>query len=76
MPAEEPAERITLLDEEGREREFVLHDVFDAGGVEYYLVESADDPEAVLVLKRTDEGLEAVEGEELSRVIGLLESEE
>lgn len=76
MSADEPAERLTLIDDQGREREFVLHDAFDADDVEYYLVEAVDDPETVLVLKRTDAGLEAVEGQELSRIIGLLESED
>lgn len=74
---EEPPEQetVTLVDDQGREREFVLHDAFDADDAEYYLVEAVDDPETVLVLKKTDLGLEAVEGDELSRVIAVLEAE-
>ena len=42
---------VTLLDEDGAERRFRLHDAFDTDGHTYYLVESADDPEQVLLLR-------------------------
>jgi Protein of unknown function (DUF1292) len=67
---------VTLLDESGAERRFLLHDAFDADGRTYYLVEAADDPEQVLLLKETEEGLESVDGEEFERVLTLLEAEE
>jgi len=69
-------DQVTLIDEAGAEHRFTLHDVFDADGRAYYLVEAADDPEHVLLLKETAEGLEAVGGEELDRVLALLEAEE
>ena len=67
---------VTLVDEEGAERTFLLHDAFDADGRTYYLVEAADDPEQVLLLKETADGLESVGGEEFERVLALLEAEE
>ena len=67
---------VTLLDEEGAERRFVLHDAFDAEGRTYYLVEAADDPEQVLLLRETDGGLESVDGPEFERVLTLLEADD
>ena len=51
----QPVETVTLIDEEGREIVFALHDAFDVEGRTYYLVEGVDDPELVVVL-REDEG--------------------
>ena len=73
--ADEP-EQLTLIDEAGAERRFLLHDAFDADGVTYYVVEAADDPDEVMLLKETDEGLESVGGDELERVIAVLETED
>lgn len=73
--ADEP-EQVTLIDERGAERRFLLHDAFDADGATYYVVEAADDPEQVMLLKETEQGLESVDGDELERVIGVLESED
>ena len=73
--AEEP-EVVTLIDESGAERHFYLHDAFDADGATYYVVEAKDDPEQVMLLKETDNGLESVAGEELDRVIAILETED
>lgn len=73
---EDPPEEVVLIDEEGGERRFKLHDAFDADGIIYYLVEAAEDPEQVLLLKETDSGLETVDSEELDRVLALLEAEE
>lgn len=42
----------------------------------YYLVEDADDPSQVLLLRESDGGLETVEGEEFQRVIAALEEDE
>jgi hypothetical protein len=67
---------VTLLDEGGAERQFVLHDAFDMDGHTYYLVEAADDPEQVLLLRETDGGLESVDGPEFERVLTLLEADD
>jgi diaminopimelate decarboxylase len=72
----EAGDQVTLLDEAGREHRFTLHDVIDVDGEAYYLVEAADDPEQVMLLKETGEGLESVGGGELDRVLALLEAEE
>jgi hypothetical protein len=70
------AEEITLVDESGAERPFLLHDAFDLDGFTYYLVEAAADPEEVLLLKELDGALESVDGDELSRVLARLEEED
>lgn len=75
MSSEQPTS-ITLVDETGLERRFNLHDAFDLQGVAYYLVESADDPTQVLLLRETGDGLETVDGEEFTRVITALEGDE
>lgn len=67
---------VTLLDEDGAERQFLLHDAFDADGYTYYLVEATDDPEQVLLLRETDAGLESVHGPEFERVLSLLEADD
>ena len=69
-------ERITLLDSEGVERTFLLYDVFDHAGETHYLVEAADDPDMVLLLRERSGRLEPVEGEELDRLVAMLENEE
>lgn len=73
---EEAPQEVTLLDETGRERRFLLHDAVEADGRSYYLVEAADDPEQVLLLKETDGGLETLQGREFDRILALLEAEE
>jgi len=73
--AEEPAAEVTLVDEQGVERGFRLHDVFDFEGAAYYLVESVDDPELVLLLRERAGTLETVEGEEFDQVMAALESD-
>jgi diaminopimelate decarboxylase len=73
---EEPPQEVVLIDEEGGEQRFRLHDAFDADGQAYYLVEAVEDPEQVLLLKETGEGLETVGSDELDRVLALLEAEE
>ena len=67
---------VTLLDEGGAERPFRLHDALDVDGHTYYLVEAADDPEQVLLLREVDGGLESVDGPEFERVLTLLEAED
>jgi hypothetical protein len=69
-------EPITLIDESGTERRFRLHDAFDFEEVHYYLVEAADDPSQVLLLRESAGGLETVEGDEFTRVITALEKDE
>lgn len=69
-------EEVTLLDESGAELTFLLHDAFESDGRTYYLVESADDPEQVLLLKETEGRLESIDGDEFDRVLALLEAEE
>lgn len=73
---QEPAQRVTLIDEAGRERQFELHDAFDHDGAVYYLVENVDDPNQVLLLRETGGGLETVEGEEFQLVMAALEEDE
>jgi uncharacterized protein YrzB (UPF0473 family) len=67
---------ITLIDENGRERQFQLHDAFDHEGAVYYLVEDIDDPTQVLLLREAGGALETVEGTEFQRVIAALEEDE
>jgi uncharacterized protein YrzB (UPF0473 family) len=72
--AEEP-ETITLIDESGIERRFQLHDAFDLAEVHYYLVEAADDPSQVLLLREGADGLETIDGEEFKQVMAALEED-
>ncbi|MEO8745678.1 MAG: hypothetical protein ABI334_04830 [Candidatus Dormiibacterota bacterium] len=74
--AADDLEAITLVDEGGVERRFRLHDAFDLDEVHYYLVESADDPSQVLLLRESEGGLETVDGDEFTRVITALEKDE
>ena len=72
---DDESQEITLIDESGVERSFRLHDAFDVDGVTYYLVEAADEPDMVLLLKESAGGLETVDDEEFDRVMGELETE-
>jgi hypothetical protein len=78
VPAEDAAapQPITLIDENGLERQFKLHDAFDHEGSIYYLVENVDDPDQVLLLRESGGGLETVEGDEFQRVIAALEEDD
>ena len=67
---------MTLIDESGAELQFYLHDAFDADGATYYVVEAKEDPDQVMLLKETGAGLESVAGDELDRVIEILEKED
>jgi hypothetical protein len=67
---------VTLLDESGAERQFVVHDAFDTDGHTYYLVEATDDPEQVLLLRESDGVLESVGEEEFERVLSQMEAED
>ena len=69
-------DQVTLIDEDGAEREYTIHDAFDLDGSAYYLVERLGEPDQVLLLKESSGGLETVEGEEFSRVIAALEADE
>ena len=75
LPAAKP-HPITLIDENGRERQFSLHDAFDHEVAAYYLVENIDDPTQVLLLREAGGGLETVEAEEFQRVIAALEEDQ
>jgi hypothetical protein len=75
VPADD-SEPITLIDETGVERRFRLHDAFDVQDVHYYLVEAADDPSQVLLLRESGGGLETVDGDEFKRVMTALEEDE
>jgi hypothetical protein len=66
---------ITLIDESGIERRFQLHDAFDLAEVHYYLVEAADDPMQVLLLREGSDGLETVDGDEFKQVMLALEED-
>jgi len=76
VTADDSTESITLIDEAGAERRYRLHDAFDVEDVHYYLVEAADDPSQVLLLRESTDGLETVDGEEFRRVITALEKDE
>jgi hypothetical protein len=67
---------VTLVDEAGVERRFRLHDAFDVEGTAHYVVEDVQDPDQVLLLRESDDRLEALEGEEFDRVMALIEAEE
>jgi uncharacterized protein DUF1292 len=69
-------EEILLVDENGVDRRFLLHDAFDADGQVYYLVEAVDDPDEVILLKEASGTLESVDEAEFDRVLALLEAEE
>jgi hypothetical protein len=68
--------QVTLIDQDGIERNFVVHDAIDVAGHWYYLVEDASDPEQVSLLREEEGTLEPVGGEEFDRVLALLEAEE
>jgi hypothetical protein len=70
------AEQVTLVDEAGVERKFVVHDAFEVDDRTYYLMEAADDPEEVLLLKEGQGTLESVDADEFDRVLDFLEAEE
>ena len=72
---DEKPETITLIDESGIERRFQLHDAFDLAEVHYYLVEAADDPSQVLLLREGADGLETIDGEEFKQVMAALEED-
>jgi hypothetical protein len=75
IPAPGQSGEITLIDEGGSERRFLLHDAFDLEDRTYYLVEASDDPDVVLLLKEVSGSLESVEGDEFARVLAMLEAE-
>lgn len=70
-----PVETVALIDEDGKELLFALHDAFDVEDVTYYLVEGVDDPELVLVLREQDGKLVSIDGEEFDRIMGMLEND-
>ena len=70
------SDEVTLVDEAGVERRFRMHDAFELDGSSYYLVEDVTDPERVLLLRETPDGLETVGGEEFDRVMGALQDDE
>jgi len=69
------SEQVSLIDEAGVERRFVLHEAFDLDGVAYYLVEDASDAERVLLLRESSSGLETVDGPEFETVMRALEED-
>jgi hypothetical protein len=73
--AEEPRP-VTLIDASGRERKFNLHDAFELEGVSYYLVEAAENPTEVLLLREVEGVLETVEDDEFQRVMKALDEDE
>ena len=76
MPEEElPVETVALIDEDGKELVFALHDAFDVEDVTYYLVEGVDDPELVLVLREQDGKLISIDGDEFDRIMRMLEND-
>lgn len=73
--SDSPPEEVTLIDETGKERRFSLHDAFELEGASYYLVEDASDPEQVLLLRETKDGLETVDGDEFKQVMQAIEDD-
>ncbi|HEV2953225.1 MAG TPA: hypothetical protein VG015_03965 [Candidatus Dormibacteraeota bacterium] len=71
--AEEPL--IELIDEEGLAWQFQVHDAIDVDEVTYLLVEAVDDPDQVMLLRRTGETLEPVTGPELAGLLELLDDD-
>ena len=69
-------DEVTLIDENGVERRFRMHDAFDLDGVAYYLVEDANNADAVLLLRESDSGLETVDGDDFKRVMAALERDD
>jgi len=72
---EEPVETVTLIDEEGRELLFALHDAFEVEGRTYYLVEGVEDPELVVVLREEEGRLISIDGDEFDGIMAMLEGE-
>ncbi|HEY8811665.1 MAG TPA: DUF1292 domain-containing protein [Candidatus Dormibacteraeota bacterium] len=70
-----PVETVVLIDEDGKELLFALHDAFDVEEVTYYLVEGVDDPELVLVLREQDSKLISIDGDEFDRIMQMLEND-
>ncbi len=70
-----PVETVALIDEDGKELLFALHDAFDVEDVTYYLVEGVDDPELVLVLREEEGKLISIDGEEFDRIMRMLEND-
>ena len=70
-----PVETVALIDEEGNELLFALHDAFDVEDVTYYLVEGVEDPELVLVLREQDGKLVSIDGDEFDRIMAMLEDD-
>jgi uncharacterized protein YrzB (UPF0473 family) len=70
-----PIETVTLIDEEGNELLFALHDAFDVEDVTYYLVEGVEDPELVLVLREEEGKLVSIDGTEFDRIMSMLEDD-
>ncbi len=75
MAEDLPVETVVLIDEDGKELLFALHDAFDVEDVTYYLVEGVDYPELVLVLREQDGKLISIDGEEFDRIMGMLEND-
>jgi len=69
------SEHVSLIDDAGVERRFVLHEAFDLDGIAYYLVEDASDAERVLLLRESSSGLETVDGAEFDTVMRALEED-
>ena len=69
------SEHVSLIDDAGVERRFVLHEAFDLDGIAYYLVEDARDAERVLLLRESSSGLETVDGAEFDTVMRALEED-
>lgn len=78
MPAEEEEgpRPVTLIDESGEERTFTMHDAFELEGVAYYLVEAAENPSEVMLLREAGGGLETVDDAEFQRVMAALEKDQ
>jgi uncharacterized protein YrzB (UPF0473 family) len=75
---EEPngeVETLVLVDEDGREESFYVHDVTEFDSDTYFVLENQADANDVRILKQDGDQLVSLEDEELDRVIKHLEDD-
>ncbi len=68
-------ETLALVDEEGREESFYIHDVTDYENTTYFVLENQADANDVRILKQDGEQLVSLDDDELDRVVKFLEAE-
>jgi len=68
-------ETLALVDEDGHEETFLVHEVSEYGGSTYFVLENHADATDVRILKQDGEQLVSLTDEELDRVIDHLEKD-